>query len=347
MLNLFSDGSNYTPGASHRRIDWLFEQYGGAFGGGVREFVRNVNRAYYRHSAQVYDERNVRDIAEQYADLCTELGLRGRSDLVVVDIGGGTGFEYEQLRNNSVGWKKYFFIEPDAEMIRQFQQKHQTPDSVVTLQGTFEETCDRFRDCPNKLVVINSCLHHIIWVEEFLQMVKQTMQPGDTLLLCHEPNNAYARSGWLLANYLWRSVTSDLLLRRIGLKKAARRRQAEQWQAINDDLLAEKTIRSPLKPLQIRRIIDYWVGSKGDWKGLGVPREFHEGFWTPDDVQQMLGSEFQRTFFKTYRHLGDAGKNRATGWLNRRLQGAFPASGSVFCLALTRRESSGQAKKAA
>ncbi len=309
--------------------------------------MRSVNRAYYRHAAHVYDERNVRDIAEQYADLCTELDLRGRSDLVIVNIGGGTGFEYEQLRNNSVGWEKYFFIEPDAEMIRQFQGKHAAPASVVTLQGTFEETCEQFRDCPNKLIVVNSCLHHIIWVEEFLQTVKQAMQPGDTLLLCHEPNNAYAGSGWLLANYAWRSMTTDFLLRRTGLLNAAGGRQAEQWKAINDDLLADETIRRPLAPLQIRRIIDYWVGSKGDWKGLGVPPDFHEGFWTPDDVQQMLGPEFQRTYFKTYRHLGDAETNRTTGWLNRHLQRAFPTSGSVFCLALTLRENNGHARKAA
>jgi hypothetical protein len=111
-------------------------------------------------------------------------------------------------------------------------------------------------------------------------------------------------------------------------------------------LLSQQAIRSSLKPLQIRRIIDYWVGTKGDWKALGVPRDYHEGFWTPGDLQDLLGRDFERVYFKTYRHLGDPGGNRVTGLLNQALQRAFPEAGSVFCLVLKKLDRCGVSRSA-
>jgi SAM-dependent methyltransferase len=329
----------YRPDAPRRRIDWFYREYAAPAVADVSEFVGRVNSAYYRHSAHFYDERYVADIVRQYRRLCKSLGFQGRSDLHVVDIGGGTGFEYEQLLQNRVGWKKYFFIEPDAQMIDQFQAKTDLPRrDVEVIHGVFEDFLPRARSYRNKLILLNSCLHHVIDVRQFLDRVKEAMHSGDYFAICHEPYNPYSCSPLMVAGYLWRSATSDFLLRKLNLRKSAEgRKDQERWRRINEELLSRAVIHKPMPPLAIRRVIDYWVGSKGDWRGLGIPRDFNEGFWSPADLKQHLGPAFQTVYFRTYRHLGDPGKSVTGVLLNRLLEGMFTSAGSVFFLVFQKR----------
>jgi SAM-dependent methyltransferase len=324
----------YRPDAPRRRIDWFFQQYAAPAASDLAEFVRRVNSAYYRHSAHFYDERYVADIVRQYGRLCKSLPFRGRTDLHVVDIGAGTGFEYEQLVKNQVGWKKYFFIEPDSEMIRQFQAKSDLPQrDVEIVQGTFADFFPQAPTYRNKLILMNSCLHHVIDVGEFLDQVNQAMHPGDDFAICHEPYNPYSWSPLMVAGYLWRAATSDLVLRKLGLRQSAEaRKDQERWRQINQELLTRGVIHKPMPPLAIRRVIDYWVGSKGDWRWLDIPLEFNEGFWSPADLQQRLGPTFQTVYFRTYRHLGDPGRSRFGALMNRALEGVLASAGSVFFL---------------
>jgi len=48
--------------AQTRRIDWLFEQFATSAVGGVREFVKIVNRVYYKHSVHRYVQPFVNNI---------------------------------------------------------------------------------------------------------------------------------------------------------------------------------------------------------------------------------------------------------------------------------------------
>jgi SAM-dependent methyltransferase len=329
----------YRPHAPRRRIDWFYQQYAAPAVADVAEFVRRVNGAYYRHSAHFYDERYVADIVRQYERLCKALGFRGRSDFHVVDIGAGTGFEYEQLLKNQVGWKKYFFLEPDAEMIRQFQAKTDVPQREVKIvQGVFEDFVPQARAYKNKLILMNSCLHHVIDVGGFLDQVKAAMHPGDYFAVCHEPYNPYSWSPLMVAGYLWRAATSDFLLRKLRLRKSpSGHKDQERWRQINQELLSRGVIHKPMPPLAIRRTIDYWVGSKGDWRWLDIPAEFNEGFWSPADLQRHLGPEFQTVYFRTYRHLGDPGKSAIGAMLNRALESLLVSAGSVFFLVFQKR----------
>lgn len=325
----------YRPDSQDRRIDWFHRTYAAAKIANVDEFAWLVNRSYYKHSAAFYDERYVGDIARQYAMVCQALRLSDQPDLVVVDIGGGTGFEYDQLVANKVSWARYFFIEPDEQMIAQFRGKHDLQGKNVTvLQGVLEDHIPQVKGHRNKLILLNSCLHHVIRVEQFLDQVKAMMAPGDYFLICHEPNNPYVWSPLMIASLLWRGVTSDLLLRKLRLwRTRTARHEQERWSRINQELLAESVIRAPMPPLAIRRVIDYWVGTKGDWRLLRIPDHCNEGYWGPADVARHMGTEFPVVHLRTYRHLSDPGKGSLTDLTNRVFEKLLPRHGSVFCIA--------------
>jgi len=325
--------------AQTRRIDWLFEQFATSAVGGAREFVKIVNRVYYKHSVHGYVMPFVDDIRHQYRLMINELRLAQRDDLTVVNVGGGSGFEYEQLLANRMRWKRYFFIEPDEEMLALFRSRHRPSDRDVRLcLGTFDQFIDQLKQYENKLIILHSCLHHIIWIEQFLDDVKRCMNVGDYLVLCHEPNNDYLWSPFMFLNYAVRSATTDILPRKLGIWKSSHaRNDGQPWTNINDELLDLGAIARPLKPLAIRRIIDYGVGTKGDWKLLNIPRDADEGHWTPVDLAEYLGPSYETVYLNTYRILGYPGTSRLIERLNHNLERFFRFSGSVFCCVFERR----------
>ena len=190
----------------------------------------------------------------------------------------------------------------------------------------------------NKIVVVNSAFHHLIDIAAFLDALKSAMIAGDLFFLCHEPNNRYAATGFMWLGLLLRALTSDAALRRLGL--TGRRATAEdraRWRAINDDLLKDGVIRSPLCPIVIRRIIDYGVNKMGDWPRVGVPSDHDEGYWTVADVEAFLGDDFTLVYHRTYRHFGDPRGNRVLGALNRLCERLFREGGADFSAVFERR----------
>lgn len=321
-----------------RRIDWLYSQFGGPNVRNVADFVDAINRVYYRHAAARYGERYTEDIASEFAQMCESDVFPRYDGRVVVNIGGGAGFEYKQLCSNQVNWSEYVFIEPDPRMAEEFCSSSGVRDSRVSvLHGTLGDHAEYIRTIRNKLIVICSCLHHIIWVEDFLDLVKSVMHVGDYLVLAHEPNNMYYGTPLMAGSAFLRAITSDVLLRRFGIGLfAGGRAEARFWVKINQDLLSAGIASREMPPIAIRRTIDYWVGTKGDWKKLGIPKEYNEGFWSAKDLEEYLGPSFRTRFYRTYRRFGDP---CGRGWVrhaDRLLSRCTPDGGSVFNLLIQR-----------
>ena len=89
-----------------------------------------------------------------------------------------------------------------------------------------------------------------------------------------------------------------------------------------------------VKPLIIRRIIDYGANNKGDWKYLSIPTAYDEGYWLPTDIAKYFNEDCSLCFFNTYRHLGDAGNNNVLRFLNRLLSSLFKKGGALFAWCL-------------
>ena len=319
-----------------RRISWLYETYHGHAVQDERAFLDNINRIYYFHSASLYSQRHTLDISQQFTDLCSSIAQHTQPNMTVVNVGGGTGYEYSQLKRFGFNWSRYVYIEPSAVMADCFRQTAARHDATISiLPGTLRHHIETVAAIPNKLIVTNSCLHHIVWIEEFLDDLKTALRPGDVLIFSHEPYNPYFGSPLMILNYAWRAMTSDLVLKRLGLLTSCNTATDNaRWQRINEALLTEGITRKPIPAIALRRTIDYWVGTKGDWKALRIPPSHNEGFWDPYHLEDYLGSRLKRIYLRTYRHLGDPGDSLVLRSANNWLAGAMPLSGSIFSMAL-------------
>ena len=326
----------YKFNSQKKRIDWIFEQYSDPVLLTVEDFVERVNVCYYKYSVDLYQDRYVEDIEQQYMVIFNKLNLAVKPDLVVVDIGGGAGFEFEQFLKKNISYNKYYFIEPDAEMVAKFSDKFDIAQTRVKVcKGQFTDFAQEIAEEKNKLIIMNSCFHHLIWVGKFLSLIKTSMQKGDIFLICHEPVNNYSKSPLMLFNYLIRFFVTDIVPRKLGVWHSERsKKNRSRWDKINEELLETKVLRKRVSPLIIRRIIDYGANNKGDWKLLNIPKEYDEGYWTPADIRGYLGDGFKSIYFDTYRHFGDGGENRVIQWLNQVFGNFFHNGGSAFCIAL-------------
>ena len=180
-----------------------------------------MNQSYYKNSIELYQQRYVHDIEEQYSKLFLELDIANKPNLVIVNIGGGSGSEYSQFIKNKISFDQYHYIEPDAFMADKFQKLfniNKSNSNVFIHNKPFDQVSDQISSVPNKIILMNSCFHHFIWVKEFLDLIKSSMHPGDYFVVCHEPNNSYANSLLMYINYFARFIFTDFLLRRLGLR---------------------------------------------------------------------------------------------------------------------------------
>lgn len=311
-----------------RRADWIFQRFGGVDVSDTREFVARVNQRYYEIWGPAYDERHVSDIEDEYARLTrTCPPLSDGRQWTVVNIGGGSGFELRTSIVHGWRWERFILVEPAKAMVEQAQPlMRMARDPVEVINGSIQDLAIANLGSP-LLVWINSAVHHIVWFDEFCEALGQLLRPGDRLLIGHEPRNEYATSAW------WAAFGAATLMRRLG--RATRRRPSgsgdvELWRSTIDTLLADGTLRTAPDPLVLRRVIDYGVSVKRDWRRLHIPPEYDEGFWTLSDLQRLMGVPSRPLYFHSYRHFGDAGSSSLMARLNTAAARISPRSGSQF-----------------
>ena len=305
----------------NKRINWIHEIYASK-GVSLPQFISSVNEAYYSSSADEYSNREIADIKAEYRRMFNFTKLKGAFDgALVIDIGGGIGFEYSLFLENNIKFRHFKYIEPSLDMARIFLNKHTSSFRGLVSHhvGMFSGIIDEISDEPHK--VINSALHHVIWLEEMLADIKRAMQSGDRLIIGHEPNNQYPALMMSLQKIL-RAFFSNALLEKLVNLVRTTDVSVSRWDRINSRLVEEKITKGHMSPLLIRRIIDYGVGYKQDWLKLGIPPEYDEGHWSIHDLSKFFGADFDLVYYKTYRHLGDARGSKLLAFGNR-LMGRF------------------------
>ncbi|MDB4603794.1 hypothetical protein OAH33_00415 [bacterium] len=319
--------------AKKKRINWLYKSYCNTVDHSLEDFIILVNKYYYRHSTSLYQSRNISDIEGQYFKVFDKLELQKRQEINVVNIGAGQGFDYRQFRKNNIKYKKYFFIEPDSIMIESFKDSARD-DRLQIINSLFTESLgEEIQSLRNKVLVMNSCLHHFTQIDDFLNLIKATMNKGDHFILCHEPNNTYNKSFLSYLAVFIKLFSSLAFFRKMGLSKNNETKASkERWDKINDDLVKLGILKQSVKPLIIRRIIDYGVNTKNDWKSLNIPSSYDEGHWDPKTIIDFFGDDFAVEHYTTYRHFGDSNGNLILGFLNNAYSKIFSRSkkGSVF-----------------
>ena len=123
----------YKVGKKLHRIDWVYSEYANTSTTSLSNFIGAVNTAYYSASANLYSSRFVKDIHHEYEKMFASINIKIESDKrFVVDIGGGTGFEYELLKKCAIDFKHFKYIEPSKDMMDVFM-KSVDADSDYTL----------------------------------------------------------------------------------------------------------------------------------------------------------------------------------------------------------------------
>ncbi|MDB2543610.1 class I SAM-dependent methyltransferase [Woeseiaceae bacterium] len=314
------------------RIDWIYSEYANVTTTSLSQFITSINDTYYSNSANLYSSRFVSDIHREYENMFNSINIRNKINMpYIVDIGGGTGFEYDLFKRFSLKFHHFKYIEPSKDMMGIFK-KSLTKDKIDKLSfhnGHFSDVVDVIKEEPNKLLIINSALHHIIWLEPMLDDIKASMKAGDLFVLGHEPNNNYSQI-LMFIQKLIRAVFSTALLKRLPFLSRSRKNDVNRWNSINEELIKKGNINKKMSPLLIRRIIDYGVGYKNDWMKLNIPKEYNEGFWNAEDLSSYLGSDFNLLYYRTYRHIGDSRGNWVIEAINRLMGKLLKYQGTNF-----------------
>ena len=194
----------------------------------------------------------------------------------------------------------------------------------------------------SKLIVLNSCLHHFIQIEDILSLIKQSLDKGDLFFLSHEPNNDYTKSTLGLFRLIFRFLFTRAIIDRVlrVLRLDTNDNFDARWSNINQELLDAGAIKKRMKPLVIRRIIDYGVNTKDDWKLIRIPNDWNEGYWTPATVEVFFGDDYTVEYFNSYRHFGDDYGSNFIKYFNNVFSKIFHGGkkGSVFSMVIQKRE---------
>lgn len=310
-----------------KRIEWFRRRFGGPKSGSSREFVQSVNRIYYETWAGNYRERITDDIESEYADLDRAVQNITDPETVIVDVGGGTGFEFRTANRLSWSWKHFLLLEPSSEMAKEAENTvNGSQQSVSVVEGDIDSLSTLDLPEGRRLYWINSAVHHVVWFDEFFGTIGRLMGPGDLLLIGHEPRNEYAKSPWFAA------FAGVSVLRKFWSLVAHRAdvQTSDLWAKAISRMEREEVTVAGISPLAVRRIVDYGVGVKRDVARLGLPPEENEGFWTLDDVLFYLRRPSRVRYVSTYRHFGDSGRSRILRMANRAAKTVAPRSGSQF-----------------
>ena len=306
-----------------KRIDWFYKKYAST-SISLEDFVLKVNESYYKYSAGLYAYRYTKDIEKCYSKMFSIINTEMNSENKhIVDIGGGTGFEYKIFKEHGVKYSEYDFIEPSYHMINEFKSYLDlNEDKKVSLHNChLSERVPELMLMNNKVLIMNSALHHIIFIEDFLNNIKSSMNSKDLFILGHEPNNNNKYNAVMrLIQIITRAIFTSALLKRIPVIKNLFKNEAintKRWKNINQDLISANISSREIPPIAIRRIIDYGVGHKNDIQKFLIPKDSNEGFIGVSDVSFFLGDDYKLKFYSTYRHFGDSNGNFVIEFLNK------------------------------
>jgi ubiquinone/menaquinone biosynthesis C-methylase UbiE len=266
--------------------------------------------------------------------------LKETSDVKILDIGTGTGFIPLQL--GDFLRKRDVFVCLDISQKMLDECKKNVDSKKFTAKFSYlKDTGDIEVDYSSfDIITINSVLHHLPNIEEFLNGVNNTLKKGGRIVIGHEPNKKFYQSNFLWNNYYFISLVFQpkklmfLLLKKLHLqaliKRVRKNKKGEIFSKINAKLIKEGMIEKELSVDNISEIIDIHSPTAG-----GVHRDKEV------DLLELVKNKLQNfdiDYFETYNFLSKISqKNIFLKWYDRVLRAKFPNEGSNFFIVLKRR----------
>lgn len=252
------------------------------------KFQERINIVFHDFEAKHYDAMHTDmwgSLQEQInllvADLFTHKSIENKA-LSLLDIGCGTGLSTQILLNSPLGTylKQLTLLDTSPNMLKYAEEKAKTwgkqYKTVNAYLGDIDEKFD--------VIIISSVLHHIPNLEAFLKQVDNALNSGGILIHIQDPNGDYINS----ADYLQRKSdyekqlaiapkstrVTDFIPKPL-LKSIKRLLNRKDYiDLINDQLLAEKSIKRRMTADEIWSVTDIHVETKQDTVNKGISLKF-------------------------------------------------------------------------
>ncbi|MBS1534286.1 MAG: class I SAM-dependent methyltransferase [Bacteroidetes bacterium] len=252
------------------------------------QFQERINIVFHDFEASHYDvlHDDMRDSLQEQIDLLVNDLLSCKSfengSLNVLDIGCGTGMSSQILLNSKLEpmIDHIALLDTSANMLKQAELKAQKwSKNYKIVHGYLSDLNEKF-----DVVLISSVLHHIPDLETFLQQVDSVMNSGGVLIHMQDPNADYLEDPEYLArkkeylkfpqSHTKERYLSDLLPPKWRRKIKILLNRKDYIDLINDQLLAEKTIKRRMSPNEIWSVTDIHVATQNSPANKGISLKF-------------------------------------------------------------------------
>lgn len=252
------------------------------------KFQERINIVFHDFEAKHYDAMHTDmwgSLQEQINLLVDDLFAyknQENKELSLLDIGCGTGLSTQILLNSKLGQyiNQLTLLDTSSNMIKYAEEKAKSwgkkYKTVNSYLGDLEEKFD--------IIIISSVLHHIPDLEIFLKQVDNALNSGGILIHIQDPNGDYINS----TDYLQRKDEYEKLLDATprnkkfkdfipkSILKSIKRflNRKDYIELINDQLLAEKSIKRRMSADEIWSVTDIHVETKSDTVNKGISLKF-------------------------------------------------------------------------
>lgn len=252
------------------------------------EFQERINIVFHDFEASHYDAMH----ADMWGSLQQQINLLvddlfsykkiDTNELSLLDIGCGTGLSTQILLNSKLSdnINQVTLLDTSQNMLKYATEKAKTWGKKFKTVNSYLADLDEKFD----VIIISSVLHHIPDLEVFLKQVDNALNPGGILIHIQDPNGDYLND----ATYLERKTQYEIDLDALPKKKrvsdfipkpilkSIKRilNRKDYIDKINDQLLAEKSIRKRMTADEIWSVTDVHVETKIDTVNKGISLEF-------------------------------------------------------------------------
>jgi ubiquinone/menaquinone biosynthesis C-methylase UbiE len=249
----------------------------------VEKFQERINIVFHNHEATHYDKMHLdmwQSLEEQIQLLINDLflNINVKNSLKLLDIGCGTGLSTQLLLQSKI--KSHIshitLLDTSEIMLKQanLKAKHWGKEYKI-VNGYLSDVSEKF-----DIVIISSVLHHIPDLELFLKQVDSVLNKDGILIHLQDPNGDFLHDLEFLERVnefenLKNKMPKQRSLKDIvpkNIKQLLNRFLGRKTyiDLINDNLIAEKTIKYRMTADELWSVTDIHVETKKNTESKGI-----------------------------------------------------------------------------
>lgn len=249
-----------------------------------KAFQERINIVFHDFEASHYDamHTDMWGSLQQQINLLVEdlfsFKTLDKKQLSLLDIGCGTGLSTQILLNSALGEfvNEVTLLDTSSNMLKYAEEKAKTWGKKYKTVNSYLADLDEKFD----IIIISSVLHHIPDLEAFLKQVDCSLNSGGILIHIQDPNGDYLNDAVYTERKNQYEKELDALPKNKKITdfipkpiiKSIKRflNRKDYIDRINDQLLAERTIKKRMTADEIWSVTDIHVETKSDKVNKGI-----------------------------------------------------------------------------